>query len=133
MLLINSNRNRGMAGDKLLDGVTERETWRRQGSSVGYQEHGQTALLGKRMCYGVDWVGLCGCGLWTVNCGGREKVGKSERGEKGDGVPISAKLSSSFSLRSFLALTVHVYLAGRTLPSSRRSPATTPSSARTVI
>lgn len=96
MLLINSSRNRGIAGDKLLDGVTERETWRRQGAGVGYQEHGQTALLGK-------WDVLrCGLGrivrLWAVDCGGREKVGKSERGEKGTECRLAPNLVPSAPL-----------------------------------
>ena len=42
------------------------------------QEHDQNLLL-RYLGNGFLW---CGLG-WIVDCGGREKVGKSERGEKG--------------------------------------------------
>lgn len=75
-----------------MDGVTERETWRRQGEQcdcVGDQEQDQELLLGKWYFYGVG-LGLDCADSWTVE--GEKKLAKGERGEKGNGLPISAKL-----------------------------------------
>jgi hypothetical protein len=77
----NSSRNMSMAGEWLLDGMTERETWRRATGEAMWatQEHGQNGLL---FSYGV-WIGLDCAGCGRCSGEGEKKLARAIGG-KGD-------------------------------------------------